>query len=178
MGPFGPGTHVTVVLPRRSYPPLAGRLMHDHTADRIARRVSRVHGAVATIIPFDVQHKVEAIHARRARALDGYAEPVPPADADPIGSLHAPGRAIVQGRLRAAQVRPVSGGTGPRKPTGSTVLACDVADSTGELTAVFYGRARITGLEPGTQVRLHGMVGIGGDGRPAMINPAYELVRS
>jgi hypothetical protein len=28
-----PGTHVTVVLPRRSYPPLAGRLLHDHTAD-------------------------------------------------------------------------------------------------------------------------------------------------
>jgi amino acid transporter len=173
-----PGTHVTVVLPRRSYPPLAGRLMHDHTADRIARRVSHVHGAVATIIPFDVQHKVEAIHARRAQALDGYREPVPPADADPIGSLHAPGRAIVQGRLRAAQVRPVSGGIGPGKPTGSTVLACDVADSTGELTAVFYGRAHIAGLEPGTQVRLHGMVGIGGDGRPAMVNPAYELVRS
>ena len=173
-----PGTHVTVVLPRRSYSPLAGRLMHDHTADRIARRVSHVHGAVATIIPFDVQHKVETIHARRARALDGYQEPVPPADADPIGSLHAPGRAIVQGRLRAAQVRPVSGETGPGKPKGSTVLACDVADSTGELTAVFYGRAHIAGLEPGTQVRLHGMVGIGGDGRPAMINPAYELVRS
>jgi hypothetical protein len=38
------GTHVTVVLPRRSYPPLAGRLLHDHTADRIARRVSRVRG--------------------------------------------------------------------------------------------------------------------------------------
>jgi hypothetical protein len=35
-----PGTHVTVVLPRRSYPPLTGRLLHDHTADRIARRVS------------------------------------------------------------------------------------------------------------------------------------------
>jgi hypothetical protein len=58
------------------------------------------------------------------------------------------------------------------------VLACDVADSTGELTAVFYGRTHIAGLEPGTQVRLHGMVGIGGDGRPAMINPGYELVRS
>jgi hypothetical protein len=39
-----PGTHVTVVLPRRSYPPLTGRLLHDHTADRIARRVSRVRG--------------------------------------------------------------------------------------------------------------------------------------
>jgi hypothetical protein len=56
------------------------------------------------------------------------------------------------------------------------VLACEVADSTGELTAVFYGRAHIAGLEPGRQVRLRGMVGIGDDGRPAMINPAYELL--
>jgi hypothetical protein len=58
----------------------------------------------------------------------------------------------------------------------SIVLACEVADSTGELTAMFYGRARIGGLEPGRQVRLRGMVGIGDDGRPAMVNPAYELL--
>ena len=159
-----PGTHVTVVLPRRSYPPLAGRLLHDHTADRIARQVSRVPGAAATIIPFDVQHKVKTIHARR----EAYRNPFPPADADPIGTLHAPGRAIVQGRLHATEVRP--------KKHDSTVLACEVADSTGELTAMFYGRARIAGLEPGRQVRLRGMVGIGDDGRPAMVNPAYELI--
>ena len=60
---------------------------------------------------------------------------------------------------------------------GSTVLACEVADSTGELTAVFYGRAHIAGLEPGAQIRLRGMVGIGDHGRLAMINPAYELLR-
>ena len=56
------------------------------------------------------------------------------------------------------------------------MLACEVADSTGELTAVFYGRTQIAGLEPGRRVRLHGMVGIGADGRPAMINPAYDLL--
>jgi amino acid transporter len=169
-----PGTHVTLVLPRRSYSPLAGRLLHDHTADRIAHRVSRVPGAAATIIPFDVRHKVEAIHAKRSRAvrvdsLHEYERPVPPSGADPIGSLHRPGRVTVQGRLHAAQVRPVE--------PNHNVLACEVADSTGELTAVFYGRTHITGLEPGSQIRLRGMVGIGKDGRPAMINPAYDLVR-
>jgi hypothetical protein len=56
------------------------------------------------------------------------------------------------------------------------VLACEVADSTGELTAVFYGRAHIPGLEPGRRIRLRGMVGIGADGHPAMINPAYDLL--
>ena len=164
-----PGTHVTVVLPRRSYPPLAGRLLHDHTADRIARRVSHVRGAVATIIPFDVRHKVETIHAGRTRPT-ARREPDPPTGADPIGSLRQPGRAVVQGRLHTAEVRAVK--------HDSTVLACEVADSTGELTAVFYGRTQIAGLEPGRRVRLRGMVGIGADGRPAMINPAYDLLGS
>ena len=41
---------------------------------------------------------------------------------------------------------------------------------------MFYGRTRIPGLEPGRQVRLCGVVGIGDDGRPAMVNPAYELI--
>jgi hypothetical protein len=31
-------------------------------------------------------------------------------------------------------------------------------------------------LEPGAQIRLRGMVGIGDGDRPAMINPAYELL--
>ena len=56
------------------------------------------------------------------------------------------------------------------------MLACEVADSTGELTAVFYDRSHIAGVEPGTRIRLRGTVGIDGDGRPAMINPAYELL--
>jgi hypothetical protein len=170
-----PGTHVTMVLPRRSYPPLAGRLLHDHTADRIARVVSRVPCAAATIIPFDVRHKVETTHVRRSRAvtavrpdeLQDYERPVPPPGADPIGSLRQPGRATVQGRLRAAEIRPTQ---------RNAVLACEIADSTGELTVLFYGRTQITGIEPGRRIRLRGMVGIGGDGHPAMQNPAYELL--
>jgi hypothetical protein len=101
--------------------------------------------------------------------LDDYEWPAPPPGTDPIGSLRQPGHATVQGRLHAAETR--SG-----KAAGNTVLACEVGDSTGQLTAVFYGRAQITGVEPGTRIRLHGTVGIGADGHPAMINPAYELL--
>jgi hypothetical protein len=166
-----------VVLPRRSYPPLARRLLHDHTADRIARVVSRVPHATATIVPFDVSHKVETAQARRGRPaaaarpgpLEHYERPAPPPGTDPIGSLCQPGRATVQGRLRAAEIR-------SSQPAGTSVLACEVADSTGELTAVFLGRARIAGLEPGNRIRLAGQVGIGADGRPVMTNPAYELL--
>jgi hypothetical protein len=57
----------------------------------------------------------------------------------------------------------------------NTVLACDIADSTGELTALFYGRSNIPGLRPGSKVRLRGPVGTR-EGTPIMVNPAYELL--
>jgi len=175
-----PGTHVTVVLPRRSYRPLARRLLHDGTADRVARVVSRVPQVTATIVPFDVSHRLAtaAQPARPARPaklagqagrLDDYEWPSPPPGTDPIGLLRQPGTATVQGRLRAAEIR-----TG--HAAGSSVLACEVADATGELTAVFLGRDHIAGIEPGIRIRLHGKVGIGTDGQPTMTNPAYELL--
>ena len=62
------GTHVTVVLPRRSFSPLLGRLLHDRTADQLAAVVSRVPSCAATIIPFDVETRVAELHARHAAA--------------------------------------------------------------------------------------------------------------
>ena len=84
----------------------------------------------------------------------------------PIGSLTKPGRAVAEGRVHTVEIRPVE---------HNTVLACDVEDSTGQLTALFYGRSNIPGLRPGSKVRLRGQVGIR-NGRPVMINPAYELL--
>ena len=56
-----PGTHVTVVLPRRSYSALLGRLLHDRTADKIAAVVSRIPRSAATIIPYDVESRVRVL---------------------------------------------------------------------------------------------------------------------
>ncbi len=50
-----PGVGVTAVMPRRSYTPLLGRLLHDRTADRMASVVSQIPHAAATIVPFDVK---------------------------------------------------------------------------------------------------------------------------
>jgi RecG-like helicase len=72
----------------------------------------------------------------------------------------------VEGRVYAVEIRPVE---------HNTVLAAEVADSTGQLTAMFYGRSHIPGLECGSRVRFRGQVGMRPDG-PVMINPAYELV--
>jgi hypothetical protein len=265
-----PGAQVTVVLPRRSYSPLLGRLLHDRTADKIAAVVSRIPHAAATIVPFDVQSRLEVLHARqvaqtaqateakmtlkalaeqaanggeavtppsrepgaatgpagaaadagpgrattdgrpagsdgaagvtdpaaglppviaapsglrralrgRRRGADqpppaaptedhpGYDRPVPSAGVNPIGSLARPGRATVEGRVRAVEIRPVE---------RNSVLAIDIADSTGDLTALFYGRSHIPGIMCGVRVRFRGPVGLREEG-PIMINPAYELL--
>jgi amino acid transporter len=218
-----PGVGVTAILPRRVYSPVA-RLLHDRTADRIAGVISQIPHAAATIVPFDVRRRVQALQQRAAMrngqpgapggpaaagplptvpmAADGqvpadpaaaaaatatvtdrgptapvpdepaqadsddYSKPAPLADCSPIGSLVTPGRAVVSGRVRAVEIRPVQ---------QNTVLACEIADSTGQLTALFYGRSHIPGLQPGAKVRFRGPVGIR-DGHAFMINPAYELL--
>ena len=62
-----PGTHVTVVLPRRSYSALLGRLLHDRTADKIAAVVSRIPRSAATIVPYDVESRVRVLQERQRR---------------------------------------------------------------------------------------------------------------
>ncbi len=196
-----PGTHVTVVLPRRSYSALLGRLLHDRTADKIAAVVSRIPRSAATIVPYDVESRVRVL-AERQTADPGPAAspdtgaPTPEsapkasgllkartpgqangqrsADADtaaadvtPIGSMRQPGRATVEGRVRVVEIKPVE---------RNSVLACEISDGTGELTALFYGRSHIPGIVCSARVRFKGPVGIKADGHPVMINPAYELL--
>jgi amino acid transporter len=204
-----PSTQVTVVLPRRGYAPLLGRLLHDRTADKIASVVSQVPDSAATIIPFDVESRVHLLHARNAARLaaqDGGADKVEPGTvrttekdqpaatgaaaggstsglsaaanllapngaAAPngvtaIGALGATRKASVEGRVRAVEIRPVE---------NSCVFEATIADGTGALTVMFYGRTHIPGLEPGARIRLAGKVSMRAGG-PAMINPAYELL--
>ncbi|HEX9034233.1 MAG TPA: amino acid permease [Streptosporangiaceae bacterium] len=234
-----PGVGVTAVMPRRSYTPLLGRLLHDRTADKIASVVSQIPHAAATIVPFDVRSRVESLAAReRARAsttvtavaegagregagregagpagpepvpaeasgavadqaqgavaaeavtepvtgpptppepaaaagetskVAEYNRPTPSAGATPIGQLPRRGKATVEGRVHAVEIRPVE---------QNTVLACEIKDATGQLTAMFYGRSHIPGLDPGAKVRLTGQVGIRGQ-EPVMVNPAYQLL--
>ena len=206
-----PGTQVTAILPRRSYSALLGRLLHDHTADKIAGVVSRVPNAAATIIPFDVQNRLHVLQQRQAErdgtapasptpppgppadgaaaehqatwpppppaaaaaeqpeplpGAGGYDRPIPPPGVTPIGSIHQPGKVTVEGRVHVVEIRSVE---------QNSVLACEISDSTGDLTALFYGRSRIAGLMCGSRVRFKGPVGIK-HGAPVMVNPAYELI--
>ena len=49
-----PDTEITLVLPRRAYGRLS-RLLHDRTADKIAKAVNRTPDAAATIVPYEVR---------------------------------------------------------------------------------------------------------------------------
>jgi amino acid transporter len=171
-----PGTYVTVVLPRRSYPPLLGRLLHDQTADKIARVVSRIPRTAATIIPFDVEARIDMLYERqavrsvKAPALDAsvreHDQPTVQPGITPIASLGRNGKATVAGRVHSVEIRPVE---------HSCVLACEIVDATGEITALFYGRTHIPGVEPGSKIQLRGRVGVKDTGA-VMVNPAYELL--
>ena len=70
-----PDTKVTVLLPRRTYSAMLGRLLHDRTADKMARAVSRIQGATAIIVPYDVESRIarvdpDALAARVARETE------------------------------------------------------------------------------------------------------------
>lgn len=56
-----PEAKVTVLLPRRTYSPLLGRLLHDRTADKMARAVSRIRGATAIIVPYDIESRIARV---------------------------------------------------------------------------------------------------------------------
>jgi len=171
-----PGTQVTVVLPRRSYAPVIGRLLHDQTADKIARVVSRIPRSVATIIPFDEQARLEVLADRQAIRQArvpvpngngrGPGQPAARPDVTPIAAVTHNGKATVEGRVHSVEIRPVE---------HSCVLACRVTDGTGEITALFYGRTHIPGVETGSRILLRGRVGVQ-DAGLVMINPAYELI--
>lgn len=149
--------------------------MHDRTADKIARVTSRIPRSAATIIPFDVTAAVEAPpgrpaeqatkHAPNDAAMRKHQRPGVPPGAAPISSLSHRGRAVVAGRVHTVKIKPLEQGS---------ILACTIADASGELTALFYGRTHIPGLGPGSKVRLRGTVSISKTGA-VMINPAYEL---
>jgi amino acid transporter len=72
-------TKVTVLLPRREYSQLLGRLLHDRTADMIAKVVSRIPGASAQIVAYDISTRI----AMASAAANGSAAKSRPSD-DPI----------------------------------------------------------------------------------------------
>ncbi len=63
-----PDVELTLLIPRRSYKGLLGRLLHDESAEHIARPISEIPRVVATIVPFDVERIISGKRESRATA--------------------------------------------------------------------------------------------------------------
>jgi amino acid transporter len=189
-----PGTHVTVLLPRRGFAPALGRLLHDRTADKIAAVISRLPNAAATIVPFDTAQRYSqatvnggsytltkrsprsngAPHPesngsrRKPGVLDDLnhvlADDLAPG-LDPIGSLESRKPAVIHGRIRSVRMQPLA---------NAPMLVCEVVDATGGLELLFYGRRSIPGMVTGAVVTATGRT-MSHHGTLAMANPRYVL---
>lgn len=180
-----PDTELTLLLPRRSYSRLFGRLLHDQTAEEIAAPISQLPRVVATIVPFDVNKitsgRSVVIHEDHDVATQEIEQPRPKPEPlkdyvpvghyaknmTPIGKIEWRKRAHVQGRVTSIKVAPR--GSAP-------MLMVEVWDNTGGVTLQFLGRRELAGLEVGSELRAEGMVGEE-SGSLTILNPSYELVK-
>jgi amino acid transporter len=190
-----PSTELTLLLPRRTYARFLGRILHDHTADDIARTISQMPRVYATVIPFDVEGLIERRKANIAaheqaqseagslRRLEPYspapAAPVSwdradeeavlhgeqPREARPIADVSWRQRATISGEVRAVRVAALA---------DSPSLEVELWDESGGVTLLFYGRRSIPGIHTGTRMTAVGTVGER-DGRLAIANPVYRL---
>jgi hypothetical protein len=188
-----PDVELTLLLPRRSYSKFLGWLLHDQTAESIARPISQLERVVATIVPFDVEkitsgqavlthpvHKKNEVKVETPARTQSAFTKVPSIDLDknaapvshyaenilPIGNITWRKRAQVQGRVNSIKSAPSN---------ASPYVEVEVWDETGGVTLQFLGRREITGLEVGAQLRAEGMVGEN-NGQLIILNPSYEIV--
>jgi amino acid transporter len=187
---------LTLLLPRRSYSKLLGWLLHDQTAEDIARPISQLERVVATIVPFDVEkiisgqnpnqntiHESKIISSEQAQGMQpvraqssftdslitkGNNQPVSHYAKDllPIGSITWRSRANVQGVVNSIKAAP--SGAAP-------LVEVEIWDQTGGVTLQFLGRREIAGLEVGSQIQAEGMVGEN-NGQLTILNPSYKII--
>jgi hypothetical protein len=117
-----PGTHVTVVLPRRSYSALLGRLLHDRTADKLAAAISRIPRSAATIVPYDVESRVRVLQERQAAKVESAApkeavEQQVTAEETAVAAKHGTeAKPVAESPLPGAAISISEPARGPRKP--------------------------------------------------------------
>jgi hypothetical protein len=191
-------SEVCVLLPERKFSGAWKSVLHDKTAESLSREISRLPHANVTIVPFHFDDRESIAVAKDATAptLKDHAVPnengsgngngksngktktktngkapvdtsrlVRPAGAVPIGEVTCRQTVKVHGRIQAMRVEPLG---------GSPSLECTLADETGKVAIVFFGRHKIDGISIGATVTVEGMA-IDHHGRLAVVNPVYEL---
>jgi hypothetical protein len=176
-----PDTEVTLVLPRRTYAPLVGRLLHDRTADKIARAVSRIPGATALIVPYDIDSRIAQaipghfgrwtargvgkVHTWVSRGEEFVHLEGPPAVTTVRGLI--PGRrATIEGRV--GQI----GDLTKRRRTFRWIL---VSDDSGDI-GVTFPPGQGEDIQPGQLLRITGTARRNGNRTMSMVDPTYRVV--
>ncbi len=181
-----PHTNVTVLLPRRTYAPLLGRLLHDRTADKIAQAISLIQDAAATIVPYDVESrirqaypddfehrvsreldKVEAWVSQDDEEVEAYEHPVRSPSVITVAGLIPGHRATFEGRVN--EVDDISKGR-------RTLREVVVGDNSGEITVTFRSGHGGADIQPGQLLRITGKARQTGNRPISMLDPAYHVL--
>lgn len=182
-----PDSNVTVLLPRRTYAPLLGRLLHDRTADKIARAVSVIPDAAATIVPYDVQSRIQEAYPERfeqritreldkletwvfqaeEQAVEAYEHPERPPSVITVAALIPGQRGTIEGRV--SQVEDIT----KRRRTFRWIV---VGDDSGDMRIAFHPGRGGADIQPGQLLRITGKARQSGNRPMSMVNPTYHVV--
>jgi amino acid transporter len=177
-------TEVTVLLPRREYSRFWHQLVHDRTADSIAKVLDDIPHCNVTIVPYHlgtrgatpkiitpVEQTLTAGTKTKGRGKTKEPQRIDigdfdmPADRIPIRDAQFRQRVQVAGKVYSMRVQPWS---------GVAALELTVIDDTGAIAVVFFGRRQLAGVNAGSKLVIEGVVGEH-RGKMAMLNPAYNI---
>jgi hypothetical protein len=187
-------SEVCVVIAERRYGRFWGRLLHDRTADALARDISQIPHANVTTVPFHLGKDNPVVRTNGANGndatnghgtsngkatLNGIAAGNGAGAADGNGSTEARSssgqlsiadvrwrqRVKITGQVTSIRVQPIA---------GVGALECTLGDDTAGILVVFLGRRKIAGIGIGTRMTVEGIV-IEHHGRLAIVNPVYQL---
>jgi hypothetical protein len=182
-------TELTVLIPRREYTKRWHRMLHDRSSNPIAAALADLPHCSVTIVPYHLGSSTEAAAeppvgttvAERADTIAAVANGILigsashhvdtsalPDDRTRIRQLEHRQRATIGGRVRSLRVHPWS---------GTPSLEVQLADETGSITVVWFGRRQLAGVRPGTVMTVTGTPGRH-HAMTAILNPEYEIISS
>ncbi len=172
-------TELSVLIPRREYTKRWHRMLHDHSSSPIAAALVDIPHCNVTFVPYVVGSRngdsAPVTPATEAAASPHSVVGAPsqhldatalPSDRTRIHDLAHRAHSTVAGRVRSVRVQPWS---------GTPSLELTLADETGSITVVFFGRRSLGGVRTGTVMSVTGVAG-SHHGLTAILNPQYEII--
>ncbi len=173
-------TELTVLIPRREYTKRWHRLLHDRSSNPIAAALGSVPHCSVTIVPYHLGSARSTVQVTTPESANGSSNgrgqvgtalaqldtATLPTDRTPMHQLSERTRSTFAGRVRSLRVQPWS---------GTPSLECTLADETGSITVVFFGRRSIGGVRTGTVMSVTGIAGRH-HGVLAVLNPEYTII--